>query len=97
MARYSLKISLPAREDLRDLYRDGFLRWGEAQADRYYDDLLAHFDVLCENPMLFREVDEIREGYRRSVCGVHAIYYRVQEDAVEIMAVVKHQDIARRL
>ncbi len=78
MARYSLKISLPAREDLRELYRDGFLRWGEAQADRYYDGLLAHFDVLCENPMLFREVDEIREGYRRSVCGVHAIYYRVQ-------------------
>ena len=86
-----------AREDLRELYREGLLTWGERQADQYYDALLEQFDLLCENPNLFRAVDEIRQGYRRSVCGVHAIYYRATESEVEIMAIIKHQDISRRL
>ena len=97
MAKYKLKINQLAREDLRELYREGFLKWGEQQADRYYDDLLKHFDVLCENPGLFRTVDEIREGYRRSVCGKHAVYYRVAPTEVEVIAVIKHQDITKRI
>lgn len=67
------------------------------QADLYYDELLDHFDVLCENPKLFRAVDELREGYRRSVCNKHSIYYRINDDAVEIMAVLKRQDVFSRI
>ncbi|WP_407943638.1 type II toxin-antitoxin system RelE/ParE family toxin, partial [Maribrevibacterium harenarium] len=37
-------------------------------------------------------VDYIRPGYRRSVCGVHAIFYRVQPDYVEIMRIIGHND-----
>ena len=97
MAKFRLKINALAREDLRELYREGFLTWGEDQADRYYDELIKHFDLLCENPSLFRAVDEIREGYRRSVCAKHAVYYRVVDDELEIMAVIKHQDITKRI
>ena len=38
-------------------------------------------------------VDEIREGYRRSVCGVDSIYYRVEGGIVEIMAILGQQDV----
>jgi toxin ParE1/3/4 len=41
---------------------------------------------------LYPAADEIREGYRRSVCGVDTIYYRVVDDAVEIMAIIGRQD-----
>ena len=38
---------------------------------------LNHFEQLAENPWLYQAVDDIREGYRRSVCGVDSIYYRI--------------------
>ena len=92
MTKYSLTVSALAEDDLRDLYRFGFFNWGEQTADEYRDALLEHFNLLCENPFMFQAVDDIQEGYRRSVCKAHAIYYRVFDAHVEIMAVVKHQD-----
>ena len=97
MAKYRLQISAVAEEDLAGLYTEGMRSWGQAQADRYYDALIEHFDRLCENPLLYRAVDDIRPGYRRSVCGRHAVYYQITDDAVEIMAVIKHQNIIDRL
>lgn len=85
-----------ADQDLNDVYIEGFENWGVDQADRYYDALLTHFDQLCENPLMYAAVNDIREGYRRSVCGKHAIYYRIVGNAVEIMGVLKHQSPERR-
>jgi toxin ParE1/3/4 len=48
---------------------------------------------LAEQPFLYQAVDDIRGGYRRSVCGVDSIYYRVKGDTVEIMAILGQQDI----
>lgn len=92
MSEYRLVISCEADRDLERLYRDGCQQWGETQADRYYDALLNHFTVLTENPLLFRAVDEVREGYRRSVCGKHSVFYKVSGDIVEIMAIVKREN-----
>ncbi|HTV67739.1 MAG TPA: type II toxin-antitoxin system RelE/ParE family toxin [Rhizobiaceae bacterium] len=95
--RYSLRLSTVAESDLAAIYEYGFKQWGERQADRYYDALLAHFELICTNPFLFVAVDEIRPGYRRSVCGSHAIYYRVGDLVVEVMAVIGRQDMSDRL
>ena len=92
MPRYTLVITVEADQDLNNLYEDGLKRWGEAQADHYYDDLLTHLEVLCDNPYLYRAVDEIRQGYRRSVCGKHSIFYRVLGDTIEIMGLVKFEN-----
>ena len=92
MADCRLKVSALAEQDLRDVYAESFEAWGEEQADRYYDDLIAHFGTFCENPFLYMAVDDIRAGYRRSVCAKHAVYYRIQDDAVAIMAVLKRQN-----
>ena len=92
MPEYTLKINLQAELDLSEIYTDGFSRWGEVQADIYYDRLLKRFDQLLEQPYLYQGVDHIRAGYRRSVCGVHSIYYRINDNTVEIMRVLKLQD-----
>jgi toxin ParE1/3/4 len=89
---YKLILSVEAEQDLEAIYINGYQKWGEEQADQYYDALLAHFDVLCENPYLFRAVDEIRIGYRRSVCGKHSVFYRISEDTVEIMGLVRSEN-----
>lgn len=96
MAGYKLQISQVAQEDLAGHYAEGIRTWGQGQADRYYDALIEPFDRLCENPLLYRAVDDIRPGYRRSVCGRHAVYYRIIGETVEVMAVIKHQNIIDR-
>lgn len=89
MSRLKLRITKFADQDLDDLYTEGFTVWGEEQADRYYDGLLERFDWICDAPLTYPAVDEIRAGYRRSVFERHAIYYVIDDEAVEIRAVVK--------
>ncbi|MDO8863238.1 type II toxin-antitoxin system RelE/ParE family toxin [Haliea sp. E1-2-M8] len=36
---------------------------------------------------------DIREGYRRSVCGSESMNYRVVGEPVEIMAVIGRQEV----
>ncbi len=67
--------------------------WGEAQADEYYNALFDRFEKLGEQPLSYPSVDEIREGYRRSVCGVDSIYYRIDGETVEIMAIIGRQNL----
>ena len=97
MSKLKLRITELADQDLNDLYVEGFTTWGEGQADHYYDGLLNRFERICENPMMYPAVDDIRAGYRRSVYEKHSIYYVIDEGAVEIRAVVKRQDISGRL
>ncbi len=97
MTTFKLRITALAAEDLDNLYAEGWVRWGERQAERYYDGLLERFERICENPNLYAPVDDIRPGYRRSVYEKHSIYYRVHEDTVEIHAIIKRQDIGLRL
>ncbi|MEL6549706.1 MAG: type II toxin-antitoxin system RelE/ParE family toxin [Pseudomonadota bacterium] len=97
MTKLNLRITAVAAQDLDNLYTEGWTRWGEEKADAYFEGLLARFERICETPKLYAPVDEIRAGYRRSVYESHAIYYRIQDDTVEIHAVIKHQDIGSRL
>jgi toxin ParE1/3/4 len=50
------------------------------------------FEQLAEQPYLYQAVDDIREGYRRCVCGVDSIYYRIDGNTVEIMNIIGRQD-----
>lgn len=67
-------------------------RYGVAQSNRYRNQLKKRFSVLAEQPQLYPAVDPIRLGYRRSVCGVHSIYYRIAGKGVEIIRVLGRQD-----
>jgi toxin ParE1/3/4 len=89
----SYRISEDAKADLRRIYRHGVREYGEALADQYYDAIFNRFEKLAEQPYLYQAVDEIRDGYRRSVCGVDSIYYRIEDETVEIMAILGQQDL----
>ena len=91
MARY--KLAADAEDDLQRIYNYGFEQWGEVAADEYYGALFDRFEDIAERPNAYPAVDYIRKGYRRSVCGVDSIYYRVCDDGiVEIMAILGSQD-----
>ena len=92
MANFRLVLTNEAEYDLQAIYEDGFKNWGEAQADIYYDAILKHFDALCDNPYLYQKIDNVRQGYRRSVCGNHSVYYRINDKVIEVMGLVRWQN-----
>jgi len=91
------RLSKAAEEDLIDIALFGDERFGIAQSNRYRGQLKRRFSTLAEQPLLYPAVNHIREGYRRSVCGVHSIFYRIDGKAVEIIRILKNQDPSKQL
>ena len=91
MANY--KISNLAKEDLIRIHKYGVEKFGMILADKYFDSFFENFDIIAENPFYFESVDYIKTGYRRCVSGSDSIYYKVNNDTVEIMAIIGKQDL----
>ena len=89
---YTYKLSANAKEDLRRIYNYGVENFGEPQADLYYHGFFDAFERIARNPFLYPSVDNIRKGYQRCPCGIDSIYYRLNNDVVEVMAIVGGQD-----
>ncbi len=95
MANY--RLSNVAKDDLIRIHQYGMARFGEIQADRYFEHLFEYFDIIAQRPYSFESVDYIKTGYRRCACGADSIYYRLNDDLVEIMAIIGRQDVTNRL
>ncbi len=95
MAKY--RLSNEAKEDLIRIHQYGVEKFGMAQADKYFNSFFEYFDIIAQRPFSFESIDYIRNGYRRCVCGVDHIYYRIKNGTVEIMAIVGRQDLIKIL
>lgn len=91
MANY--KLSNVAQEDLIRIHHYGVKQFGVRQADKYFHSFFDYFDLITQQPFSFESVDYIRPGYRRCVCGSDSIYYRISNEAVEIMTIIGRQDL----
>jgi len=87
------RLTEDAKSDLKRIYARGLREYGEEQADIYFNAFFDRFEQLAAQPSSYPAVDDIRAGYRRSVCGIDSIYYRVQGETVEIMAIIGQQDL----
>ena len=95
MAHY--RLSNEAKNDLVRIHQYGVKQFGLAQADKYFESFFQYFDLIAERPYSFESVDYLKNGYRRCVCGVDSIFFRINEDTVEIMAIVGRQDLSNIL
>lgn len=91
MCKY--KLSNVAKEDLIRIHHYGVKQFGLKQADKYFDSFFVHFELIAKNPQSFESVDFIKPGYRRCVCGVDSIFYKINGDEIEIMAIFGRQDL----
>jgi toxin ParE1/3/4 len=87
------RLTEDAKDDLIRIYQRGLREFGEVQADAYFNAFFERFELLADQPLAYPAVEDIRAGYRRSVCGVDSIYYRVEGEIVEIMAIIGQQDL----
>ncbi len=95
MAKY--RLSNEAKNDLIQIHQYGFEKFGMTQADKYFESFFEYFDIIAQRPFSFESVDYIKKDYRRCVCGVDIIYFKVNEDIVEIMAIVGRQELNKKL
>ena len=95
MAEY--RISNAAKEDLIRIHHFGIEKFGIIQADKYFQSFFDYFEVISQRPFAFESVDYIKQGYRRCPCGSDTIYYRINDNMVEIMAIVGMQDLKNLL
>ena len=91
----SYKLTVDAKADLKRIYRHGVLRYGEEQADKYFNELHKRFDEIAQKPFHYQKVADIREGYRRSPFGSDNIYFRIIEGGIEIVSIIGRQDIEK--
>lgn len=87
------RISNTAKEDLIRIHHYGVKNFGNIQADKYFDSFFEYFEIIAQRPFSFESVDFIKKGYRRCVCGSDSIFFRVNEDFVDIMTIIGRQDL----
>jgi toxin ParE1/3/4 len=92
MANY--RLSNQAKSDLIRIHQYGIKKFGMSQADKYFETFFEYFDLIAKNPYSFESVDYIKTGYRRCVCGSDSIFYRIQNETVDIMTIIGRQDLA---
>lgn len=91
------RLSNAAKDDLIRIHRYGVKKFGMAQADKHYESFFEYFDIIAQRPYSFESVDFIKEGYRRCVCGSDSIYYKINDNIIEIMAIIGKQDLNNKL
>ena len=91
------RISNTAKEDLIRIHHYGVKKFGMTQADKCFETFFEYFDIIAEQPFSFESVDYIKKDYRRCVCGADSIFFKVNENIVEIMAIIGRQDLNEKL
>lgn len=86
------RLTEEAKEDLRRIYEYGYKEFGENLADEYFHSFFEAFIKIAESPLIYQSVDNIRLGYRRCPHRSDVIYYRINQDTIEIMAIIGGQD-----
>jgi len=86
------RLSHTAKEDLIRIHHYGIEKFGTKQADKYFESFFEHFNAITKRPYSFESVDFIKKGYRRCVCGSDSIYFKINEDFIDIMAIIGRQD-----
>jgi toxin ParE1/3/4 len=89
----NFRLSNTAKEDLIRFHQYGVKKFGIRQADKYFNDFFESFELIVNQPYSFESVNYIKEGYRRCVSGSDSIYYRIENETVEIMTIVGRQEL----
>ena len=95
MAKY--RLSNEAKNDLIQIHHYGVEKFGMTQADKYFESFFEYFDIISQRPYSFESAEYIKKDYRRCVCGADSIYFKVNEDIIDIMAIVGRQDLNEKL
>ena len=85
-----------AKDDIKAIGRYTLQEHGKQQRDAYLLGMQEQFTLLSQSPTIGRLRDEIRTGYYSKSYGEHVIFYRINNDLIEIMAVLHKRMLPER-
>ena len=91
------KLNQAAAEDIEHLFEYGIDNFGVTAARSYVNGLTHHFKNIAETPLHYQVVEHIKIGYRRSVYRQHSIYYRINKLNVDIMRILRSENLSNAL
>ena len=68
-------LSPEAISDLQNIYDFTVGEWGEAQAEKYLNEIYAVFERLTQYPSIGRLRPELADGLRSIPIGAHVIFF----------------------
>lgn len=91
-------ISKAAETDLENIWLFSSEKWSLAQADRYLNLILDEIEHIASHPTFGIDYNPIRKGYYASRVKSHFIFYRINQEQVEIVRILHQKmDIASRI
>ena len=91
-------ISKKAISDLEEIWLYTFENWSVDQADHYYNLIFQEIQFIRKNIASGTSMEHVRKGYRASKVKSHFIFYRIQNNVLEIIRILHEQmDIENRL
>lgn len=93
----TLAFSPAAEVDLEGIWDYSAKTWGPEQADRYTDEIQDACFAVATGRKRGRPLD-VRAGYLKIITGSHVVYYRDQDDRIEVIRILHgRQDVERHL
>ena len=77
-----------AKKDLKNIWLYSFKKWGEKQADHYYDEMIKGIDLIADYPEIGITCDEIKKGFRCFTIKEHEVYYKITKTRIVIIRVL---------
>lgn len=81
-----------ALDDLEAIWLYTSNEWSVNQADLYIRALLARCEWLAENPLLGKQRDDIKVGYRCFPEGMHLVFYWQTKSGIDVIGFL-HQSM----
>ena len=88
MSRVALVISPIAKKDLKGIYEFGKSKWGREQSNKYLETVKNKMLQIFEYPNSGRDRMEISLGIKSLSVGSHIIYYRANNNSIEVVRVL---------
>ena len=91
-------ISKKAVSDLEGIWLYTVEKWSVDQADRYYNLIFDEINFICKNINGGKSMEHVRKGYLASKVKSHFIFYRIQNNTVEVIRILHERiDVENRL
>lgn len=89
------RLSDDAEHDLAEIYRRGFWRFGEHQADKFYNQLFDSLELLASFPLSGRSAEEIYPELRRVEINPYVIFYLPRAYGVYVLRFLRQSQVAK--
>lgn len=91
-------FSPKAKQDLNDIWDYSLENWGLVKAESYLRDISAKLNLVSDNLEVSQHIDYVREGYRKVVVNSHVVFFKVNDDRIEVIRILNHKmDFDRHL